>query len=123
MGVFGMKKKTTRNRKPMTVDGRPYIASITAIYVAAGSPLTMRLTKRADYGHRSFCMFRGLTNHAYYFNYGEYDPEQSISLTQRVVADLIRFAHAQGWEPMKSRSNFKVESDNDAIRQIMQTVA
>lgn len=118
-----MKKKTTLNRKPMTVDGRAYIASITAVYVAAGSPLTMRLTIRADFGHRSYCTFRGLTNHAYYFNYGEYDPEQSISLTPRVVADLIRFAHSQGWEPMQSRSNFEVESDNDAVRQIMHAVA
>jgi hypothetical protein len=113
-------KKTTLNRSPMTVDGKPYEASLNATYPDDSGPIAIRVTIRADYGHRSVCIFRGFTNLEYWFNYGEYDPEKVIAITPRVIADLIRFAHTQGWDPDRSKSNVEIEADNSVIRQLME---
>ena len=113
-------KTTTLNRKPMTVDGRPYVASVNATYPEGIGPLAMRVTVRAEYGYRSVCTFRGLTNQEYWFNYGEYNPNTVIAITPRVIAGLIRFALGQGWDPVHSKSNVEIETDNTVIRDLMQ---
>lgn len=113
-----MKHKSV-NRKPMTVDSLPYIASVNASYPKHSGPLALRVTIRADYGHRSFCTYRGFTNLEYWFNYSEYDPEQVIEITPRVIAGLIRFALAHGWDPENSKSNVDLEADNKLVQSLM----
>jgi hypothetical protein len=108
------------HNKPFNVDDRPYEVTVTPVLGKIDEPIDLRITLRADYGHRSFCIFRGLQNYGYYWNYGYWNlPEdkqiKTIEITPRVIADLIRLAHIKGWSPDASKSNVEYTLENDAI--------
>lgn len=107
-------------KKPFNVDDRPYEVTVTPILGKLDEPIDLRITLRADYGHRSFCIFRGLQNYGYYWNYGYWNlPEdkqiKTIEITPRIIADLIRLAHTKGWSPDASKSNVEYTLENDEI--------
>jgi hypothetical protein len=63
-------------------------------------------------------MIKGLHNVDYYHNYGYWDDEafseasDTISITPRVIASLIRYARNKGWSPETSKSNQELEISN-----------
>lgn len=109
-------------RKPFVVDGQPYKASLTA---TIHKFVDLRLTLQADFGNRSFCTIRGLRNFAYYFNYGYWneddysEPEQTVAVTPRMVAALIRFARHNGWSPESSVSNRQITITNQEAKSVL----
>ena len=109
-----MRKRIFR-RKPFVVDGQPYKASLTA---TIGTLVDLRLSLQAEFGNRSFCTIQGLRNFAYYFNYGYWnsddysESEQTINITPRMIAALIRHARNSGWSPESSPSNHQMTMTN-----------
>ena len=81
----------------------------------------MRVTFRAQFGTRSVCLMRGLTNQSHYENREEL--EKRISITPKVVCELIRQAHREGWDPEGSRTNFEWFVDREVVRGICESVA
>lgn len=116
-----MKKRTLR-RKPLIVDGQAYEASVTAIH---GEAVELRVTLRAFFGTRSFCTLRGLTNFAYYYNYGYWnDPNYNessdvISVTPRMLAALVAFARENGWAPETEKSNVELTVSNETAKSLL----
>jgi hypothetical protein len=113
-----MHKRVLR-RKPFSVDAQSYEVSITAIY---DGKVELRVTIRADFGHRSFCTIRGLRNFDYYYNYGDWacgestETNSAFAITPRMAAALIRHARRNGWSPETCPANHEIELTNvDAI--------
>ena len=108
-------RKRVLQRKPFAVDGNRYVVSITATYEAR---VMLRVTIRAAFGNRSYCTVKGLQNVDYYHNYGYWDDEtfseasDTISITPRLIASLIRYARDNGWSPESSKSNRQLEITN-----------
>jgi hypothetical protein len=40
----------------------------------------------------------------------------AISITPKIICELIRHAHQAGWDPDLSKSNFELSGDRDSIR-------
>jgi hypothetical protein len=108
-------RKAVFRRKPFVVDGQDYLASLTA---TIDESVELTLTVQAGFGHRSLCTIRGLRNFAYYYNYGYWnrddysEEEQTVKVTPRMVAGLIRFARHNGWSPEHCASNFQLAITN-----------
>ncbi len=108
-------RKRVLKRKPLVVDGHRYEVSVTATYQAH---VELRVTVRADFGSRSNCTIKGLRNYDYYHNYGYWDAEafseasDTISITPRLIASLIRYARDSGWSPEASKSNHQLDITN-----------
>jgi hypothetical protein len=79
--------------------------------------VSLRVTFRAEFGTRSFCLVRGLTNNYYYNYYSFYpDPMPMISVTPKIICKLVELAHQRGWDPESSKSNFDLPVDWETIR-------
>jgi hypothetical protein len=108
-------RKRVLQRKPFIVDGYSYEVSVTGTYAAH---VTLRVTIRATFGNRSYCTIKGLHNVDYYHNYGYWDDEtfseasDTISITPRLIAALIRYARNNGWSPENSKSNLQLGITN-----------
>lgn len=108
-------RKRVLKRKRFVVDGHRYEVSVTATYEAR---ITLRVTIRANFGNHSYCTINGLQNVDYYHNYGYWDEEtfseasDTISITPRLIASLIRYARNNGWSPETSKSNLQIETTN-----------
>jgi hypothetical protein len=108
-------RKRVLQRKVFVVDGHRYEVSVTALYA---THLKLRVTIRADFGTRSYCTITGLHNVEYYYNYGYWDDatfseaSDTISITPRLIASLIRWARNNGWSPEASKSNQQLEITN-----------
>jgi hypothetical protein len=113
-----MRKSVPRD---YTIDGKPYSVSISAGKIDREGDVHLRVTFRALYGTRSVCLVRGVTNRSYWHDYPDVESmrERSISLTPRVVCELVRLAHRAGWAPATVRSNFRVDVTRDDIRAIV----
>lgn len=81
--------------------------------------IQLRLTIRADFGYRSFCTFNGLQNFDYYYNYGDWNDIDSISITPRMIKALICYARRNGWEPDSSRSNQQINFTNQDAKSLL----
>lgn len=118
-----MRAKTLR-RKRCVVDGRNYVVSITALS-RGDQPIDLRVTIQANFGWRSVCIIRGLKNYGYYRNYGYWQkPDYSerrdtVSVTPRLIAELIRWSHRQGWTPECCKSNARLEMDNETAKALV----
>jgi hypothetical protein len=108
-------RKRVLQRKPFIVDGHRYEVSVTASYEA---DVKLRVTIRAGFGNHSCCTIRGLRNFDYYHNYGYWNDEafsevnDTISITPRFIASLIRYARHNGWSPDTSKSNLQLDITN-----------
>jgi hypothetical protein len=115
-------RKAVFRRKPFVVDGQSYVASLTA---TIGEFVELTLTVQAGFGHRSLCTIRGLRNFEYYYNYGYWnrddysEGEQTVKVTPRMVALLIRFARQNGWSPEDCASNFQLMITNIEAKGMM----
>ena len=80
----------------------------------------MHVAFRAQFGSRSVCLVRGLTNRSFWHDYPNVEQmrEQAISITPLVISALIRLAHQSGWNPAASKSNFELQADRELIRKI-----
>lgn len=113
-----MREKVFR-RKPFVVDGQHYKASLSATIREC---VDLRLTIQAEFGNRSFCTIRGLRNFAYYYNYGYWndadysEAEQTVSVTPRMIATLIRFSRTSGWSPESSAANHEFTVTNEEAK-------
>ncbi len=109
-----MRKRIMR-RKLFVVDGREFEVSLTAVY---RDVVHLRVTVRALFGFRSFCVVRGLRNFDYFYNYGECasdataESDARVSVTPWMIASLIRLAVQRGWSPKLSKSNQVIHFDN-----------
>jgi hypothetical protein len=129
VGAREMKfQKTTLRRKQFVVDGRKYVVSITAVGEHSDEPVTLRITIRADFGHRSFCTIRGLRNYERWWNYGYWmkaDYSEStaranqISVTPHLIAELIRLAHERGWNPDDCKTNHELQIENSEAKTLI----
>ncbi len=81
----------------------------------------MRVTFRAQFGTRSVCLVRGITNQSAYESSRE-EMKKRISITPRVVCEMIRQAHRAGWDPVGSRKNFECAVDREVVRGICEGV-
>jgi hypothetical protein len=114
-------RKRVLQRKPFTVDGHRYKVSVTAIYDAH---VNLRVAVRAEFGNRSYCTIKGLRNVDYYYNYGYWDnptfseTSDTVSITPRLIASLIRYARNNGWSPETSKSNLQLEITNEDAKSL-----
>jgi hypothetical protein len=78
----------------------------------------LQISIRAQFGSRSVCLVRGLTNRSVWHDYPETEKMRAaaISITPKVVCGLIRLAQRDGWDPGASNSNFELSADLDVIR-------
>lgn len=111
-----MHAKRIFRHKPFVVDGQRYLASLTANYEEF---VRLRVTVRADFGTRSFCTFNGLHNFDYYFNYGHWNETDTITVTPRLIAVLIRYGRHNGWNPEASKSNCQIDITNTNAKAIL----
>jgi hypothetical protein len=116
-----MRKRILR-RKPFVVDREPYEASVSATF---DKVFQLGVTIRADFGNRSYCLIRGLRNFGYWYNYGYWnkdysESEDTISITPRMIAALIRFARRNGWSPEESKSNHSVTMTNPEAKSALE---
>jgi hypothetical protein len=110
---------TRRQRqKPVIVDGEPYLYWIRELPFDDADAVPLRVVLRADFGTRSFCTITGLTNREYWHDFPIWDPDVTISVTPKVVCNLIRFARTQGWNPVSTRTNFSIATDNASLSSI-----
>jgi len=77
---------------------------------------------RSNFGHRSFCIIRGLKNYGHYRNYGYWgmsdysEHRDTISVTPHLIAELIRWSHRQDWAPERCKSDVRLEMDNEVAK-------
>src|SRR5579872_3624195 len=97
-----------RKTRLYVIDGRDYAVSISDTGIDREGNIPLRVSFRAQFGSRSVCLVRGLTNRSFWHDYPEIEKMRAaaISITPKIVCDLIRLAHRKGWEPEKSKSNF-----------------
>ncbi|WP_254512924.1 hypothetical protein [Anatilimnocola floriformis] len=105
----GGPKKT----RPYAIDGRDYSVSISATAIDFDGNVPLCVSFRAEFGNRSVCQVRGLTNRSFWHDYPENTPR--ISLTPKIVCQLIRYAHVQGWDPVGSKSNMELSADQELL--------
>jgi hypothetical protein len=109
--------KSRRNR-PYTVDGRDYTASISTAGVDNEKNIQLRVSFHAQFGNRSVCLVRALTNRSFWHDYPEIEKMRSaaISITPKIICGLIRLAHREGWDPEVSKSSFELSANRDVVR-------
>jgi hypothetical protein len=113
MGIAG--------REAFEIDGRDYLVSISAArYDAKLNVVPMRVTFRAQFGTRSVCLVRGITNQSFYESSRE-EMKKRISITPKVVCEMIRAAHRAGWDPEGSRTNFEWIVDREVVRTVSES--
>jgi hypothetical protein len=107
-----------RKTRPYTVDGRDYVVSISDAAIDPEGNIPLRISLRAEFGSRSVCLVRGLTNRSFWHDYPHIDKMEAaaVSVTPKIVCELIRLAHRQGWDPNASKSNFELSADRDLVR-------
>ena len=108
--------RSCRNR-PYTVDGRDYSVSISTAGFDQDKNVRLRISFRAQFGTRSFCLVRGLTNRSFWQDYPDIEAMRAaaISITPGIVCGLIRLAHNEGWNPDASKSNFELAVDREEL--------
>ena len=107
------------NRKSYFVDGDNYVASITECGYDETGAVRLRITVTAEFGTNSTCILEGLTNREFWHDYPDYDPGQTISITPKTVCELIRYARRNGWDPISSRSNQRIQLTNELLAEIV----
>ena len=110
-----MRKLKPRN---FTIDGKPYAVSISAGEIDREQDVHLHVAFRALFGNRSVCLVRGLTNRSFWHDYPAIEEmrEKSISITPKIVCDLVRLARRSGWSPESCKSNFEFLATKDDIR-------
>ena len=109
----------SRANRLFKVDGREYTVSVSDGVLDNKANVRLHISLRAQFGTQSVCQVRGLTNRSLWHDYPR-DIEkwraEAISVTPRVVCELIRLAHQKGWDPEGSRSNFELFVDREMVR-------
>lgn len=108
-----------RDRRHLVVNGDRYIVTIRAVPQSLNLPHSLCVTIRADYGHRSVCLIRGLTNLEYWYHSPDFEHAQTISVTPKVITKMIGMALKDGWTPRTSRTNFELTLDNASLKSLM----
>jgi len=91
-------------------EGREYAVSISAAKLDEQGNVALHISIRADFGTRSFCTVRGVTNRSFWHDYPDIEEMRkiAISITPRHLSALIARAHSSGWNPGASKSNFEL---------------
>ncbi|MDB5335928.1 MAG: hypothetical protein JWN70_1547 [Planctomycetaceae bacterium] len=112
-----MPKAKARNYQ---IEGQEYAVSISGGKINADGDVPLRISIRAHYGHRSFCLVRGVTNRSFWHDYPNIEEmrKNAISLAPRQACDLIALAHRLGWNPVVSRSNFEFVATKETIQAV-----
>jgi hypothetical protein len=110
-----------KKARPYVVDGKDYSVAISDTKVDDDGNVPLRISFRAEFGNRSVCQVRGVTNRSFWHDYPQNEAMRAaaISITPQVISELIRFAHRQGWDPVASRSNFELLADRDDIKKLL----
>lgn len=104
-----------------TIDGKPYAISISGGEIDRDQNVHLHVTFRALFGYRSCCLLRGLVNRSYWHDYPNIEQmrAQSISLTPRIVCELVRLAHSKGWKPETDKANLELDATDDDFRTLI----
>ena len=115
----------SRPRQPYTVDGRDYKVSISDAGFDQEKNVRLDISFRAQFGTRSACQVRGVTNRSFWQDFPEIEQIRAaaISITPKVVCELIRLAHRKGWDREASRSNFELLADREMVRAFSESVS
>ena len=105
-------------RKGYSVDDNSYTVSVHECGYESSGGVKMAVTIKAEYGTGSFCIVEGMVNREYWHDYPDFSPTR-ISITPRVVCEIIRHAHSTGWNPTYDKSNCRIQLDNEALCQLM----
>ena len=109
-------------QRRLVVDELPYIACVSENGYTNDGGIKLRVIVQAGYGHESLCVIAGMVNRDYWRDFPDYDPENTFSITPRVICELIRFALTNGWSPTESKTQTMVELDNDGLFAIMRKI-
>jgi len=106
-----------------TVDGRAYDVAISAGEIDEDDNVRLRISIQAAFGRNSVCLMRGITNRSYWHDYPctKEMRRAAVSIAPRQVFGLIKLAHASGWDPERSCSNFELVVNSEAIRTLGET--
>jgi len=107
--------------KAYSVDGNSYTVSVGECGHDSGGGVRMSVTLKAEYGTGSYCVVEGMVNREYWHDYPDFDPARTISITPRVVCEIIRYAHNAGWSPTDVKSNCRIHLDKEALGKLMCT--
>ena len=102
------------------IDGREYAVAISPGGFDEGGNVRLRISIRAHFGNRSFCLVRGVTNRSFWHDYPDIEEmrKASISIGPRQACGFVALAHSMGWKPEASKSNFELQATKEIIRAI-----
>jgi hypothetical protein len=102
------------------VDGQSFLLSIADGKIDQEGNVPIQITCRAEFGARSVCLIRGLTNRSFWHDYPEIEEMRAnaISITPKVACDLIRHARQLGWDPEACKSNFEMAADHELLKML-----
>ena len=127
--MFAMAKSPRRHggskkSRSYVVDGQDYAVSISDAGRDAEGNVLLRISFRAQFGSRSVCLVRGLTNRSFWHDYPEIEKMRSaaISITPAIICELIRLAHREGWNPNVSKSNFEFAANREVVQALANVI-
>ena len=101
--------------KKLIVDNQHYTVGLSGGPFDSDEMVPIRLSIRAEFGHRSFCTVRGLVNSWRYGGYW-YDDSATptnIQITPASCCEIIRLARKRGWSPDRQKTNFEMEISSE----------
>ena len=108
----------------LIVDDMPYVACVSKNGYTKDGGVRLRVTVRAEYGFKSPCIVAGMVNRDVWLDFPNVDPANTFSITPRVTCELIRYALANDWLPLptKSKAQTTVQIDNDGLFAMMRRI-
>lgn len=109
----------------MVVDGMPFRAWLTADYQNESYQLRLRI--KADFGARSSVVIEGLRNVGRWEPYGYWYSDsfnaetETIAVTPRLIAVLIRHALNFNWQPDCVKSEHRLKVTNVEAKTLLAT--
>ncbi len=87
------------------VDGRQYLVAVRSSGPNADELVKVGITIKAGYGTNSVCIIRGMLN----WWWRDTGTTPGFQVTPRVICDVIRYAHEQGWNPSDDKRDVAYE--------------
>ena len=108
-------------RGRFSVDGMPYIACVSSNGRTDDGGVRLRVIIAAEYGFKSLCIVSGMVNRDYWYDFPNIDRNKTYSITPRVVCEIIRYALGNGWSPSGSKTQTRLNLDNDGLSAIIKS--
>ena len=109
-------------QKRLIVDGLPYYTCVSENGYTEDGGVKLRVIVKADYGYESLCIIAGMVNREYWLDFPNVDLENTFAITPRIICELIRYALANGWTPVESKTQTLIEIDNCQLFLLMKRI-